>query len=566
MAIRRITELPRITEDEANTLSDALMEFSIQDGPGFKSTCGKVDNITKLVTTELENNPMEQITIEGNLCVGCGDISFNIDDPEAGDKKFQVKFGEINLCAIGDDPGTINIQAQNQLSLKGNPVNINNNLSVWTNRLQSNNPVYLTSNSNTIYVKDVVDGENGNQAVNLNYINGKITPILNRLTAVQGSAEGTDLNSQVGKLERSISELYEFIKSKCPSATIPLPKTIDNLSTYLINCNIGSEPEPQPFRPTDVTYQFNGISGKYIDPSWNKSLNDSTTVMKKGLTDVYFPERIKYINKSNLFKSYQNLSSVVLDGVISASSGMFNGCKALQHVTIGSMTKTKGQIFDSKCTSLTSVAFPKLSNITGTKFMYNVPNVREIELGEITVLPQQSFMNCNKLISVKYNKNENIELSVGLSAFMNCYKMAKPNFIPSGDIPKCAFSNCSSMTDIDLSNVKNCDLSVFSGCTSLTSIGNINENFKCTSSSFKNCTSLKNISITYSGSDQKICKNIHNNYLKNMTGKVMDPKGTGKVIVKVHQNLYDYLKNKATSTIKKFYKDGNTNRIELQKY
>ena len=111
MAIRRITELPRITEDEANTLSDALMEFSIQDGLGFKSTCGKVDTITKIVTTEIENNPMDHITIENNLCVEHGDIFFNIDDPDAGDKKFEAKFGEINLCAIGDDPGTINIQA-----------------------------------------------------------------------------------------------------------------------------------------------------------------------------------------------------------------------------------------------------------------------------------------------------------------------------------------------------------------------------------------------------------------------------------------------------------------------
>ena len=567
MAIRRITELPRITEDEANTLSDALMEFSIQDGLGFKSTCGKVDNITKLVTTEIENNPIEQITIEGNLCVEHGDVSFNIDDPDAGDKKFEAKFGEINLCAVGDDPGTINIQAQNQLSLKGNPVNINNNLSVWTNRLQSNNPVSFTSNSNTIYVKNVVDGGNGNQAVNLNYINEKITPILNRLIAVQGSAAGPSLNSQVDKLERSISELYNFIKSKWPSATIPYPRTIDNLFTYLKNCNAGSEgSSPQPFRPTDLTYQFNGITGDRIDPTWNTTLHHDLYVMKRGLTDVYFPERIKYIKSERLFRDYEKLSSIVLDGVISVGQGMFIGCESLQHVTMGSLTKTKGQIFDNKCTSLTSVAFPKLSNIIRSRFMYNVPNVREIELGEITVLPPQSFMNCNKLISVKYNKNENIELSVGLSAFMNCYKMAKPNFIPSGDIPKCAFSNCSSMTDIDLSKVKKCDLSVFSGCTSLTSIGNINENFKCTSSSFKNCTSLKNISITYSGDDSETCRKIHVNYLRYMTGKVMDPKGTGNVIIKVHQNLYDYLKNKASTTIKNFYKDGNTNRIELQQY
>ena len=564
MAIRRITELPRITEDEANTLSDALMEFSIQDGLGFKSTCGKVDNITKLVTTEIENNPMEHITIEGNLCVGCGDISFNIDDPEAEDKKFEAKFGEINLCAIGDDPGTINIQAQNQVSIKGNPANINNNLSVWTNKLQSNNPVYLTSNSNTIYVKDVVDGENGNQAVNLNYINGKITPILNRLTAVQGSTEGTDLNSQVGKLERSISELYEFIKSKCPSAIIPLPKTIDNLSTYLINCNIGSE--PQPFGPTDVTYQFNGITGKYIDPSWNTPLNHQTTVMKKGLTDVYFPERIKYIKISNLFYGYEKLSSIVLDGVISVNYGMFKGCKSLQHVTMGSITQTKGQIFDNKCTSLTSVSFPKLSNIIGNYFMYGVPNVREIELGEISFIPPYTFRDCKNLISVTYNKNANTEISVGTGAFMDCYKMTKPNFIPRGNIPDNAFVNCSSMTDINLTNVTRCNVNSFRGCTSLTSIGNINENFRCNSSSFINCTSLKNISITYSGSDPTTCKNIHNNYLKNMTGKVMDPKGTGNVIVKVHQNLYDYLRNKAYSSITSFYKDGNKNRIELQQY
>ena len=40
------------------------------------------------MTTEIENNPIEQITIEGNLCVEYGDVSFNVDDPDAGDKKF----------------------------------------------------------------------------------------------------------------------------------------------------------------------------------------------------------------------------------------------------------------------------------------------------------------------------------------------------------------------------------------------------------------------------------------------------------------------------------------------
>lgn len=66
--------------------------------------------------------------------------------------------------------------------------------------------------------------------------------------------------------------------------------------------------------------------------------------------------------------------------------------------------------------------------------MKGVPNVKTVELGQISCIPSQTFKECQNLTTVTYNKNPNIELSVGLSAFMNCYKMNKPNFKPKGDI------------------------------------------------------------------------------------------------------------------------------------
>lgn len=168
MSVKKISELDEIIDEETANSNNVIMEIAVLKNAGYKTVYIPKTDLVKNIFKRISETSIEQILIDNNLCVEHGDVSFNIDDPEADKKKFGVKFGEINLCVIGDDPGTINIQAQNQLSLKGNPVNINNNLSVWTNKLQSDKPVTFSNITNSIYVVDTNYTHGGYKMLNVN--------------------------------------------------------------------------------------------------------------------------------------------------------------------------------------------------------------------------------------------------------------------------------------------------------------------------------------------------------------------------------------------------------------
>ena len=168
MSVKKISELDEIIDEETANSNNVIMEIAVLKNAGYKTVYIPKTDLVKNIFKRISETSIEQILIDNNLCVEHGDVSFNIDDPEADKKKFEVRFGEINLCAIGDDPGTINIQAQNQVSIKGNPVNINNNLSVWTNNLQSDNQVTFSNTSNSIYIVDTTSTHSGYKMLNVN--------------------------------------------------------------------------------------------------------------------------------------------------------------------------------------------------------------------------------------------------------------------------------------------------------------------------------------------------------------------------------------------------------------
>ena len=168
MSVKKISELNELTDEQIVNSNNVIMEIAVLKNAGYKTVYITKTDFVKNIYKRISQTSIEQILIDNNLCVEHGDISFNIDDPEANKKKFGVKFGEINLCAIGDDPGTINIQAQNQVSIKGNPININNNLSVWTNNLQSDKQVTFSNITNSIYVVDTNYTHSGYKMINVN--------------------------------------------------------------------------------------------------------------------------------------------------------------------------------------------------------------------------------------------------------------------------------------------------------------------------------------------------------------------------------------------------------------
>ena len=51
-------------------------------------------------------------------------------------------------------------------------------------------------------------------------------------------------------------------------------------------------------------------------------------------------------------------------------------------------------MFNYKCKQLTSVSFPKLTNLIRSSFMKGVPNIRQVELGAVSTISPYAFTEC----------------------------------------------------------------------------------------------------------------------------------------------------------------------------
>lgn len=566
MAIRRISELPRISEDEKNNLSSALMEFSLSEsGENFKSVCGEVSEIENVVVNNITNSPIEHLKISGDLSVLNSDVIFNKGDTNVNDRKFVANFGDITIRQVGD-VGTITLSANNSIKIDGNPVVINDNLSVWKDKTETVNPVNFTNNSNRIYVKDISDGDDTHLAVNYNYINSQIQTPLNDLANILGrSADPKTLKSQIEETRTVVNSLYTWIHNKLqkyyeekpeertPPQPIPPNPTIDGLSTYITEC--GMIPDEKPFKPDCVTYQFKSLTvdpshSKYTVPTWDTAIDDVTHVFKNGITDIFMPG-VTTLKRGSLFSGYKYLSAISLDDLENiSSSGEFNGCESLKKVSFGNVKTVNGLTFNEKCTSLEIVEMPSLTSITGSGGFIKAPNVTTIKLGPIDKIPYNAFLSCYQLNNITFGSDSNQPISeIGQYAFKGCKNLKTIPMKPTGKIKTDAFKVCTALEKIDLSETTDVGATAFQNCTSLSNIGQLNENFKCTTTSFRGCTSLTDVDITYDPLDisdtntQKICKRIYDNILTKLTGYSINPtsSGTNEVTYHVYPNFLQYL-------------------------
>ena len=118
----------------------------------------------------------------------------------------------------------------------------------------------------------------------------------------------------------------------------------------------------------------------------------------------------------------------------------------------------------------------------------------EVEGLPVTVIGDNAFFGCNKLISITIPDSVT---SIGDDAFSNCTKL------PSIDLPDSitsigedAFYYCGSLTSIDFSeNLASIGIRAFSRCTSLTSIDLPGSLSSFGSDAFEDCTSLETVNL-----------------------------------------------------------------------
>ena len=135
MSVKKISQLDSVNSEELLNAKKVLIELAVPKNAGYKTVYGYLSEIVNGITKNITNNGLNRnITIggeeydEGFLTVQDCDVVFNPDLEQAKNHKFNLSFGEIIFSANGNNPGTIAIIADKQISINGNPVIINNNL------------------------------------------------------------------------------------------------------------------------------------------------------------------------------------------------------------------------------------------------------------------------------------------------------------------------------------------------------------------------------------------------------------------------------------------------------
>lgn len=226
--------------------------------------------------------------------------------------------------------------------------------------------------------------------------------------------------------------------------------------------------------------------------------------------------------QQSLIYLFQNCSSLTqinnLSIIINDIRGLFEGCSSLTSIAniipSVSIQHCEGCFFE--CTSFTSI---DLSNWNFDNSYINfhstflgctsLTNIALPNLNSIKVNLENTFMNCDSLISINLLPFTNTYIEDLDGTFCNCTSLTNIDLSPfrlseTGVSLKNTFTNCSSLTSLDLSVLRNNKYVVgslqwaFSGCTNLTNIDLTGVNLRYISNfaeAFSNCTSLKTIKM-----------------------------------------------------------------------
>ena len=217
------------------------------------------------------------------------------------------------------------------------------------------------------------------------------------------------------------------------------------------------------------------------------------------------------------FKSCYRLKSVIFgDGEESVlNSYAFQGCYALENVTLSnSITKLDVCVFSS-CTALREIDIPaSVTYIYSNNFEYCYALESVTIRGALTALGNQTFKECRvlKSVSIAYGLT-----SIGTQVFCNCYSLKKivlPNSISA--IGSEAFRYCRSLKEVSLpSKLKTLGSYAFESCYMLQNIALPNTLTGISTYAFQNCPALQYIALPKSVLTVSDCAFLDCHTLKN---------------------------------------------------
>lgn len=286
---------------------------------------------------------------------------------------------------------------------------------------------------------------------------------------------------EIVQIPETVTTISDYAFNKCEALTsVSILGNVTTFGNYVFDkC------------PNLATATFN----ENIATIGNYTFRDCT-----GLTSVTLPTKLTKLGNYT-FQNCTSLTSATLpDSLSNLGTYTFKGCTSLTSATLPSSITTIPNYTFQDCSSLASITIPTKVTTIGAYVFQNCTSLKSISIpATVTKIGGSSysssaytFAGCTALESVeilgaiKY---------IGASLFRDCTSLS--NFtLPKTvtQIGSYAFMG-TAIQSIDLSKVTSIGTFAFQDCADLTTVTLASTLTKIYNSTFKNCASLKNITI-----------------------------------------------------------------------
>ncbi|ELP92902.1 hypothetical protein EIN_312740, partial [Entamoeba invadens IP1] len=189
----------------------------------------------------------------------------------------------------------------------------------------------------------------------------------------------------------------------------------------------------------------------------------SKALANTGLTVLKFTKNIWTSSSyTDIFRDCKKLQKVEFAGMTEIGASFFAGCERLNElVGFENLLKIGDSAFSG--TALDKVTLSSTTIFSGTSHFSECKKLTNVELVGVTKLPQNIFMNCEKLATIvgigsvlEFGVNSLSGIAFTTFAFSSSKKYEYP-----------ILQNCLKLTSVDLGDLTTLGIQMFSGCTSL---------------------------------------------------------------------------------------------------
>lgn len=438
-------------------------------------------------------NALKDVDIIRHVIMGANIQNIGQEAFSSCDNLVSITFPTEVSMKIGDrafeNTALTSIQISNQIEL-GNEVykNCQNVTSIQSNATVYGEDVFVGCQAVTDLTINFIGADSENPKT-LDYLFGTIPTTLKTIKVTNAAtfAENTFANlSSVTSIELPTNRYAKTL----PEGLFAESNQLTKITIPFVGQQTYDETNPLTDYNYSLAYLFDVADNSLLPTSLKEVVLHPTTTIENV---KYGQSVIRPINFSNS----TSLTTLTLDsGVETIEASAFDGCSALENITLSSSLKRIGKDAFKETKYYTDAAQTKDTLIVLDSWAIGFEASGEnhdvqINNSVVSAVSDELFKDNPYITSVRLS---NVK-TLGNEVFKGATNLKSVDMNLLTDVPASTFEDCTSLTEVNLPRITNVGARAFANNTSLTSM-NLSRVTSIAESAFEGCTQLETITIS----------------------------------------------------------------------